>query len=259
MSASTFRLGHLPSQDDDRTLNFARYTTAELAPPPKAVDWTGKASRWRTLGNDRMGNCEVVTTANLVQLWTSMLDAEVLIPEADVVRAYSAITGYNPQTGRPDPGIRTLDMLNYWRKRGVGGRGMLAFVRLDHTNREQVRTAAALFGGVFTAFQLPLTAQDQFDRRQVWRSSTTTRRGRRGSWGGHAVALAGYDATGATCITWGRPQRMTWGFVDAYLSEAWAVISPDQVGAAGRTPLGFDMDKLRADLSAITSVRDADA
>lgn len=263
-----FQLGAQPSPDDPRNLMLANYLTPELTPAPASVDWTAKASKWRTLGNDKMGNCEVVTCANLVQTWTSANNAEVLLAEGDVVKAYTAITGYNPRTGRPDPGISSLAMLNYWRKNGLGPTGgkrkALAFVRLDHRDLNEVKTAVNLFGGLLTAFQLPRSASAQFSRRQVWTPQPMAAGGQRGSWGGHAVALPAYDGDGLTCITWGRRQHMTWGFWGAYAAEAWAVVSADWVGSveAGTVPesatrvnpLGFDMEKLRDDLANINRI-----
>jgi hypothetical protein len=257
------KLGALPSPQDPRTLMLASYLPAQLTPAPPSVDWTGKASAWRTLGNDRMGDCEVVTCANLVQLWTSNAGREALLAEADVVKAYTALTGYNPRTGANDNGVSSLAMLNYWRRTGLGPakgkRKILAFVKLDHRDHLEVRTAINIFGGLLTAFQLPRSARTQFTRGQEWSPATMAAGGARGSWGGHAVALPAYDADGFTCVTWGREQRMTLEFWDAYASEAWAVISTDQVAAAestgGVNPLGFNLDQLRADLAQITNVR----
>ncbi len=72
-----------------------------------------------------------------------------------------------------------------------------------------------------------------------------------GSWGGHAVPVIAYDASGLTCITWGALKRMTWAFWDAYCDEAYACLSRDW--AAARAPSGFDWAALDADLGGFRS------
>ena len=42
---------------------------------------------------------------------------------------------------------------------------------------------------------------------------------------------------------------MTWGFWAAYCDEAYAIVSPDFFTGAQKTPDGFDMQQLQADLS----------
>lgn len=251
----SYKLGHRDSQPDDRTLNFAAYAGADIPPPPVAVNWASRVTvPWRMLGNDRAGDCELVSTANLAQTWTANAGREQTIAEADVMGAYSAVSGYNPTTGANDNGCRSLDVLNYWRRSGVGGRKILAFVRLDHHDHREVKTALNLFGGLHCAFQLPRSAAAQFRNRQTWRPAAASSGGSPGSWGGHAVAILSYNTIGLGGPTWARYQRMTWAFWDAYAVEAWAAISYDQIAESGLDPHGFDVARLKTDLAQITRV-----
>src|SRR5207245_1805953 len=72
--------------------------------------------------------------------------------------------GYDPNDPNSDAGGVELDVLNAWRKDGIGGRQVVAFVKLDSKDVHQVRTAINLFGGIYTGFALPRSAQNQ----DVW-------------------------------------------------------------------------------------------
>ena len=72
-----------------------------------------------------------------------------------------------------------------------------------------------------------------------------------GSWGGHAVPVLAYDSDTLTCITWGAKKRMTWEFFARYCDESYAPLSPDWLNTQGKTPEGFDLNALQADLAQI--------
>ena len=83
---------------------------------------------------------------------------------AQVLGAYSAITGYDPATGDNDTGAVETDVLNYWRKTGVAGHKILAYAALEPGNTQHVRDAIDLFGGAYIGLALPISAQ----RQAVW-------------------------------------------------------------------------------------------
>ncbi len=139
-------------------------------------------------------------------------------------------------------------MLNYWRKKGIAGHKILAFAALDPRNIEHVKQSVYLFGGTYIGVQLPLSAQAQ----DIWDVPSTgpTGDGEPGSWGGHAVCVVAYNATGLWVVTWGKLQFMTWAFWHTYCDEAYAVFSTDML-AKGKSPAGFDLPQLQADLAEI--------
>lgn len=248
------QLGWKPGPADPRTLHLSTYTTADLPPPPSRANWMKQVQAWPLYRNDRIGDCVPVACAHLVQGWTrNASGAEYVIGDGDVVRAYSQISGYDPTTGANDNGCRSLDAMNYWRRNGIGGRQIAAYMKLDHLDLAEVRTAIYLFGGIYLAADLPLAADDQFGRRATW----TVQRGeagRRGSWGGHAMHCGAYGSRGVTVSTWGTTQSATWGWWNAYVAEAFAIVSTDWLDTiGGRSPLGFDLDAMLADLRRITS------
>jgi hypothetical protein len=247
------KLGWKKGPDDPRTARMSRYLTAALPAPPAAVDWMSQVTAWPMDGNDRIGDCVFAACAHLVQAWTTYANTPVIIPEDVVVGAYAKVTGYDPRTGAGDNGTISLDALNFWRRRGIGPSKITAYVAVDHTNHHAVKTAINLFGGIFLAAELPRTAATQFDRHRTWTVSRAAA-GRRGSWGGHAIHCGAYDEDSLTVSTWGRAQRMTWGFLDTYGAEAYAVVSPAWLGPTGISPVGFDLGALIHDLTQIVGV-----
>lgn len=248
------RLGWVRAPRDPRNLRFAAFTTPDLPAPPKKVDWMSRVGTWPMHANDRVGCCEVVSCAHSVQAWTAYAGNETVVDTRDVVSAYSAITGYNPRTGQPDPGITSLNMLGYWRRAGVGGHRISAYVEVDVHDRNEVKSALNVAGALLIGADLPVSAGDQLGAGKQW-SIVRGGRGRAGSWGGHAMHVGGYDSRGVIVSTWGRVQRMTWGFWDTYVVEAFAPISRDWFTTAGVTPGGLDLNALMGELQRITTSR----
>ena len=55
-----------------------------------------------------------------------------------------------------------------------------------------------------------------------------------------------------TCITWGKPKKMTLAWFEKYCSEAYALVSKDWLKSSGIAPSGFDLEALESDLKAVT-------
>jgi hypothetical protein len=92
-----------------------------------------------------------------------------------------------------------------------------AYASINKNNINAVKQAIALFGVVDLGIELPISAQAQVGG--VW-DVTNGPNAQPGSWGGHSIVVAAYDASGLTGITWGALQKMTWAFWDAYVDEA---------------------------------------
>ena len=75
------------------------------------------------------------------------------------MRAFDAVRLTDPLTG--EEGAIELDVLRYWRKRGIGGHRIGAYAAVGTHDHELTRTAAWLFGGLYIGLALPLTAQSQ--------------------------------------------------------------------------------------------------
>jgi hypothetical protein len=62
-----------------------------------------------------------------------------------------------------------------------------------------------------------------------------------------------------TCITWGRPKKITWAWFAKYCSEAYALVSKDWLEVSGVSPSGFDLATLENDLKSVTLAANAAA
>ena len=164
------------------------------------------------------------------------------------MKAYSAVSGYDPVTGLNDNGAVELQVLNYWRQNGIAGHKITAFAALPLGNLRAVRQAIYEFGAVYAGVELPNTARDQAIWSVVDPGSADARPG---SWGGHAIPLVGYDTAALACITWGEPLWMTDEWLNKYAMEFYAVLTPEWVQGAGNSPSGFDLARLQADLAAV--------
>ncbi len=58
-----------------------------------------------------------------------------------------------------------------------------------------------------------------------------------------------------TCITWGKPKKMTFAWFEKYCSEAYALVSKDWLKLSGVAPSGFDLATLESDLEEVSGVR----
>ena len=258
---SHLKLGRNPVRHDARTLRLARYLDDAVVLPtlPPSCDLTAAVPSWPMYDNDRLGDCTWAAAAHMVQAWTAA-NGSVYTPDPSLVDLAYWQTGQPPSTtgtpgGPTDTGRVELDVLNYWRQHGFGGAPdrsapITAYVAVDPRNTEHVRASIYLFGGCYLGVALPITAQ----RQRVWDvvgDPATDPDSAPGSWGGHAVPELAYDSAGnLKVITWGAPLQMTQAFHDTYVDEAYAIIAPDWL-PSGKTPQGFDLAALQADLAAL--------
>jgi hypothetical protein len=233
---------------DPRTLRLAAYTS-QVPKPPAAVHRSHNDFAWPMFGNDRIGDCTIAAAAHMLEGWAFGAGAkQPSITQAQVVKAYTAVSGYDPKSGANDNGAVELDVLRYWHSTGVAGHKIGAFASVNPHEATEIRQACWLFGGVYIGIALPVTAQTQ----KIWDTPASGLQGdgAPGSWGGHAVPVVSYDANRLAIITWGAVQLMTWRFFGAYVDEAYAILSTDVLKGT-RSPEGFSLSQLQSDLSAL--------
>jgi hypothetical protein len=167
--------------------------------------------------------------------------------------AYTGVSGFDPtQTDASgnnptDTGALWTDVLARWRTTGFMLGGELdqatAFVRVQHGDDNELRLAVQWFGCALVGLALPLAAQTQ----AVW-DVADDQDGEPGSWGGHAVPMVAYTRDLVWFVTWGLLKPATWAFARRYITEAYAVQSPDWFKVSGKTPAGLTLDAVNADL-----------
>ena len=246
------KLGKQLARHDPRTLLLASYVTPALPTPPAQADLTTKVNSWGMMENDQLGDCTCAAAGHLIMEWTANAGKKMVKPtDKQIVAAYSAITGYNPQTGANDNGAVEIDVLNYWRQSGIAKHKIGAYVALEPSNHIHIMDSVYIFEGCYIGLQLPVSAQAQVQNHQPWSvpPGGPTGDGKPGSWGGHAGPVVAYDTRGVTVVTWGALQVMTWSFWEAYCDEAYAILSTDYLDDKQQSPAGFNMQQLQADLA----------
>jgi hypothetical protein len=176
---------------------------------------------WFITGEIVTHNCVFASSghATMVQ---SALSGKLIMPTTDqCLKAYSAVTGFNPNDPNSDQGAVEVDALNWERRHSLAGTKVYAFARVDPHDHALLRACAYYFGGVWFGINLPISAQNQVGK--VWDVTDPSLSGdaEPGSWGGHAVFAPKYDPDSLTCMTWTVKQPMTNAFIDAYADEAW--------------------------------------
>lgn len=249
------KLGKRPGTvHDERTLRFASLVTPQL-PPPTSTWRIAKAFHgWPMYANDELGDCGSVSLNGhrvIAQEWSAGQSDPLGPPTVEqVVAAYFRITG------GVDSGIYLIDGLKDAKRFGVGREKdgtphtIAAYARVDHTDRDEVKAAARLFGGLYLGLALPEVAARELDEGAPWSATTGPGSGLY-SWGGHATWMIEYDPRRVKVATWGAEQWMTWQWWATYVDEAWCVISEDQMNRLGRTPQGFDAAALERFLGAL--------
>jgi hypothetical protein len=208
--------------------------------------------------NDVIGDCVPAAAGHMVEQWTTYAGLPVIPTDADILKVYEDIGGYvpddpsNPQTNASDNGATMLDMLNYWRKTGVAGHKILAYVQVNPKNADEVRTAIYLFGNLFTGIQLPTSVQG-FERWIVPDGGMASPVGVPGSWGGHCIPIVADSPRSRTCVTWGGLLKMSPNFMLDYVDEAFAVLSLQWIEKNGLSPSHFNLAQLEADLKIVTA------
>lgn len=244
-------LGKQQPRIDSRTLRLAKYLKQDaLANPPAESSWVMHVPSWGPMLNDQIGDCTCAAAGHMIQQWTEYADREVIPPDASILTAYSAVSGYDPGDPSTDRGAVMLDVLNYWRKRGIAGHQIQAYVQVNPQNSTEVRQAIQIFGNLYLGLALPVSVQGA----DKWTVSDEGFRdnGAPGSWGGHAVPVMAYSPKTLTCITCGERLKMSWNFFRGYCDEAYAVVSVDWIEKSGLSPSALNLVQLKQDLVAIT-------
>ena len=245
------KFGKLAPKANVKTLSLAKYLTSTVPDPPEKVwrEYKVPPSLWGMMGNDTIGDCTCAAIAHLLMLVTAHTGAMVIPTDEEVLGVYSAVSGYDPKTGLNDNGAAITDVLNYWQTTGIANHKILGWAAINQQSVVTVKQAIWLFGGVDVGIAITQQAMSQFNSGQPWNLPDNTALD-----GMHSVPLFGYGSEGGNCLTWAQRQGFNWGWFLAKCDEAYAVITPEWFNqATQKTPSGFDLATLEADLRAISS------
>ncbi len=249
------KLGKKAAKHDPRTLDLKTYLSPKMVPPPPSHEnFAKKVGNWPLMLNDKIGDCTCAAAGHMIEQWTTYAGDPFTPSDDEILKAYEVVGGYKPGDHATDHGAHLLDVLNFWRKTGIAGHKIHAFVAVDPKDHEEIKASVVLFGNCAVGFAMPLSTETQHH----WAVPETGLKGNgaRGSRGGHAVTIVGYDTHGLTVVTWGRLLRATWGFLDEYCDEAYAVLSHDWISKATKlSPTDFNLRSLQSDLRAIDRKR----
>lgn len=236
-------------------LRLRPYITHLTPPPASAGTYDSMTIDAMMLGNDAVGDCAVAGPYHESIHWNWLNGRQHISANTELaLQAYSDITGYTPDDPSTDTGCVVADVVDYRRKTGLlmtdGKRHKLAAgLGLDRGDTIDAKQSINLFDAVGIGFQVPDYAMEQFNAGQPWDLIGTPEEAM--ITGGHYVAGIAYDPQYVYVITWGAVQRMSWGFYKAFADEAWAYVAEDLLNDAGKSPDGFDLAKLKADLALI--------
>lgn len=236
------QLGKLPAKEDSRNLKLAAYLPT-LPEIPESAGWHAckPCSDWGMYGNDKYGNCVVVTAAHIIdcaQVWEfgngKPLGEDRVVYLSNLM---DALHGYY-----------ILDRLKYWRNFGMFDTKIEAFVDVDK-NHDYIRSAINIFGHADIGLLMPRAWQNT----NFWDAHTSPEYDVN-TWGGHSVPLLGYakdENYGLIyyACTWGHIVEVTASAIERYCDEIYTSILPDWYAKDGITASGFNIDQLREDLA----------
>ena len=242
-------------------LRLADYIHAELANPPAAISRPHPGFQWGMLANDEIGDCVIAMMLHSIEDFH--LDAATPPPaftDADAIRIYSAITGYNPKDPSSDQGTDESAAMRYWEHPGLkttgdGTHTIVATVAVDASNLNECRIAIDEFVDLQIGIALPISAQGQKEWTVVGDGKTGD--SAPGSWGGHGIPYREYDADTFKCVTWGAELLLTVPFHQDYAQEAHVVVTQEMLNRQGVGPSGVAWDELIADIKALPRHRGA--
>lgn len=236
--------------EDPRTFQIHEFATlSEIRIPD---DWRMSKGHDTVpmFANDNYGDCTFASNGHriITQERAVGQGREIQLTDADVLAGYSAVTGFDPKTGRNDNGAYMLDVANYLRHQGLGKEKdgtphtVTAYIEVGRRT-EYARAGMLLFGGLWLGVWLPWSAASQ----EVWDvpPQGPVGDGQPGSWGGHAIYAIGYDEEGLFFYTWGHLMKMTWAFFQTYVDESYVFVTEDYLYRVKQTtPRGFDAARL---------------
>ncbi len=222
-----------------------------VPPHPVAADYLTRLGGWQMLGNDQYGDCVGVTWANTRRLVTAVLSTEHYPSLSDVLTVYKT---QNPGFPRDDNGMDIQTLLS-WLTQNAAPDGVkaLGFALVDHAIADEVKAAIAIFGSVWTGFNVQQAQETQFGAGKPWDwvSGSPVVGGHSVITGGYGEPRAGQLAGDEDFITWAQETSFTDSCWANAVEECWVVIWPEHLGSRA-FQTGLDLAGFAAAYTAIT-------
>lgn len=257
-------LGKLPAEPVQKRSSLVQGETirAEIAAAqaaaielPKDCFWNKQLpNNWDDYNNKINGqkNCIPAAAAHTITCWTSNAQPEIVrFPQTTIDEVYGREAEIDPDTGLPD-GCILSSFLDGWKEAGVGNHTIIDYRALTDQDEEEMKLAVFLFGGCIAGFKMPQTAQKQSTKWEVV-AGTPALSAAPDSWGGHAVAVIGYDEQGLLIVSWGRVIEVTWEFYKKYNDESYTMLSADWLINGQHSPSKTDLASLHQALNDFNS------
>jgi len=248
-----FKFGKNAPVREMKTLHFENYGTATGIPFPPKKAWERNIST-DPLGNDLVGDCAEAAPGHAIQNLSMVAHAgsPTQVTREQVVKAYSDITGYNPDDQSTDQGSNMLDVCKYLKKTGIAGVTFDGYVALNPQNIDQIHAACFVFGWVYFGISVPVGLANLLNSGQEPPANWNFKElGGKPSGEGHALAMFGYGRFGKQFNSWGTGYHMDNDFWLANVDEAYALVSSLWIKQNGRSPSGFDYQGLLNDLTLV--------
>ena len=252
MPLRKYRCGLNPSAAPPK-LRFGAYFNAATIPPTPTIfghQYIIGPTSWGMLRNDSLSDCTIAGPMHVSMLWNKIAGNSVVFTDLDATDDYSAACGYVPGDPSTDNGGDMVSVAEYWRNVGMRDstdtrHKIAAYLQIDVGNLAHVYAAAYLFGAVGLGVKLPQSAEAQFDVGEPWTVVPNDE-----AIDYHYVPLVGRTAQYSQVVTWGKLQDVSTPWLAAYLTEAVAVISLEDM-INQKSPEGFAYADLANDLAAL--------
>lgn len=215
------KLGKLEAVRPEGLHMLAFYQTSPLPTPPDKVD-VPAVSDWQMLGNDRYGDCTFAGIAH-----AQIAVANVLGVNDPPITDQQVINVYLAYSNGQDQGAVEADLLKFWQNNIIFNGKTVAYAPTDVADQLELKSVIHAYGLAYIGIKVPAVCQEQFRSHQPWELTGTA--ADNNIIGGHCIILVGYDEKYFYGITWGAVQAIEWTWLQAYMDESWAVITPEIV------------------------------
>jgi hypothetical protein len=250
----SYKFGKLPPITDTRTLKMTKYAI-KFPPTPPAVDYLTKVPSYPMYSNDTLGDCVAAAAGHMIESWTEYAGKFYEPTDADIIAFYE-FSGYVPSDPATDQGWELVPALNAWRQQGIAGHKIVAYAQLETGDYAQLKQAIAIFGNAYVGLNLPdyVVPSDGPDWTTIpWFYSGNNNPPNPSN--GHCIPIMKYSdqKRRAWFVSWAAEMVMNPPFYTAYSDEAYVAITRDWIEADQKSPSGFDITQLLADLDSVAN------